>query len=384
MRRREGPILTAPSMASSSSPSQVICASFNQDNSMFSVGTKDGFKIFDARNGRLCYEKSLGGFNIVEMLFGTNLLAIVGTGEQPAMSPRRLCLFNTKTGASKRDLNFKTSILAVRLSRKRLVVVLQDRTFVYDLNSTTILDEIETVPNTKGLCAFAPNSEECYLALPASTSKGSALVYKASKPELICQIDAHLAPLAAMVFSLNGMYLATASEKGTMIRVHLVAQATKSHSFRRGTYPSTIYSLAFSPSVDLPDVLVATSSSGSLHMFFLDASRNARRQANTLFSSVIPGSVTDALDPANHHVIHNVVTADIKSCLAVHSVENSQNSSKFPSLKTVIYIVTHNGYFREYLIGTTKSNESSWLLEREFNLLDAYSGSPKQNELHID
>lgn len=36
------------------------------------------------------------------------------------MSPRRLCLFNTKTGASKRDLNFKTSILAVRLSRKRL------------------------------------------------------------------------------------------------------------------------------------------------------------------------------------------------------------------------------------------------------------------------
>lgn len=39
---------------------------------------------------------------------------------QPAMSPRRLCLFNTKTGASKRDLNFKTSILAVRLSRKRL------------------------------------------------------------------------------------------------------------------------------------------------------------------------------------------------------------------------------------------------------------------------
>ncbi|XP_066328953.1 autophagy-related protein 18b-like [Miscanthus floridulus] len=371
-------------MASSSSPSQIICVSFNQDNSMFSVGTKDGFKIFDARNGRLCYEKNLGGFNIVEMLFGTNLLAIVGTGEQPAMSPRRLSLFNTKTGASKRDLNFKTSILAVRLSRKRLVVVLQDRTFVYDLNSTTILDEIETVPNTKGLCAFAPNSEECYLALPASTSKGSALVYKASKPELICQIDAHQAPLAAMVFSLNGLYLATASEKGTMIRVHHVAQATKSHSFRRGTYPSTIYSLTFSPSVDLPDVLVATSSSGSLHMFFLDASRNARRQANTLLSSVIPGSVTDALDPANHHVIHHVVTADIKSCLAVHSVENSQNSSKFPALKTVIYIVTHDGYFREYLINTTKSNESSWFLVREFNLLDSCSGSPKQNEQHID
>jgi autophagy-related protein 18 len=114
----------------------------------------------------------------------------------------------------------------------RLVVVLQHKTFIYDLNSTTILEEIETVPNTKGkiptavrlpnisdymsswtmekslssvdsfyisylplmhasksgLCAFAPNPEACYLAIPASTSKGSALVYRASEPELICQV----------------------------------------------------------------------------------------------------------------------------------------------------------------------------------------------------
>ncbi|CAN6238198.1 unnamed protein product [Urochloa humidicola] len=56
------------------------------------------------------------------------------------------------------------------------------------INSTTILEEIEAVFNIKGLFAFAPNSEECYLAMPASTSKGSALVYKASKPELICQL----------------------------------------------------------------------------------------------------------------------------------------------------------------------------------------------------
>ncbi|KAG8072712.1 hypothetical protein GUJ93_ZPchr0006g41432 [Zizania palustris] len=107
-------------MASSSSPSpQILCASFNQDNSLFYTGTKDGFKIFDARTGRLCYEKSLGGISNMEMYFGTSLLAIVGTGEQTALSPRRLCLFNTKTGATKKDLNFKTSVLAVQLSEQR-------------------------------------------------------------------------------------------------------------------------------------------------------------------------------------------------------------------------------------------------------------------------
>lgn len=41
------------------------------------------------------------------------------------------------------------------------------------------------------------------------------------------QIDAHRSPLAAMVLSSNGMYIATASEQGTIIRVHLVSDATK-------------------------------------------------------------------------------------------------------------------------------------------------------------
>lgn len=41
------------------------------------------------------------------------------------------------------------------------------------------------------------------------------------------QIDAHRGPLAAIVLSSNGMYIATASEQGTIIRVHLVSEATK-------------------------------------------------------------------------------------------------------------------------------------------------------------
>lgn len=32
----------------------------------------------------------------------------------------------------------------------RLVVILQEKTYIYDLNSLTILDTIDTVPNTKG------------------------------------------------------------------------------------------------------------------------------------------------------------------------------------------------------------------------------------------
>lgn len=50
----------------------------------------------------------------------------------------------------------------------------------------------------------------------------------------------------------------------------------QSYSFRRGTYPSTIFSLSFGPSADLPDILLATSSSGSVHIFSLGFDVNER------------------------------------------------------------------------------------------------------------
>lgn len=161
------------------------------------------------------------------MLFSSSLLAIVGAGEQPSLSPRRLCLFNTVTGVALEELNFLTSILAVRMNKKRLIVILQEKTFIYDINSLKILDTIDTVPNPKGLCAFSPSLDGSFLALPASTTKGSLLVYNVSDLRLHCEIDAHRSPLAVLSLSSGGTHIATASEQGTMIRIHLVSDATK-------------------------------------------------------------------------------------------------------------------------------------------------------------
>ncbi|KAL6185481.1 hypothetical protein ACLB2K_041614 [Fragaria x ananassa] len=222
LRRPE--LMANQSSSSSSSSYPILCASFNQDSSYFGIGTKHGFKVFDSNTGRLSYERA---FVIVEMLFCSSLLAIVGAGEEPSLSPRRLCLFNKTTGTALRELNFLTSILAVRMNRKRLVVILQDKTYVYDINSLAILDTIDTVSNLKGLCAFSSGLDGCFLALPASISKGSVLLYNVMDLHLHCEIDAHRAPLAAIALSSNGIYIATASEQGTIIRVHLVSEATK-------------------------------------------------------------------------------------------------------------------------------------------------------------
>ncbi|XP_022153339.1 autophagy-related protein 18b isoform X2 [Momordica charantia] len=396
-------------MANQPSSYPILCASFNQDASLFAIGTRDGFRIFDSNNGRLCYERALGAFNIVEMLFSSNLVAIVGAGEQPSLSPRRLCLFNTMSGNALRELNFLTSILAVRMNRKRyiliqrrgahefienidrlnltsklklgiivLVVLLQDKTYIYDINSLTILDTIDTVPNSKGICAFSPSLDGCFLALPASITKGSLLLYNVMELQLHCEIDAHITPLATMVLSSNGMYIATASEQGTMIRVHLVLEATKSYSFRRGSYPSTIFSLSFGPCSQVPEILVATSSSGSVHVFPLGFAINQRssRRSGGFLGSIMPDSISDALDPANHHIVHNAVPAGIKSYAVIRKVGRvADASSETVACRITLSIITYCGYFQEYNLSLNNQNEFSRSLDREFNLLTAISNN---------
>lgn len=370
--------------SSSSSSSQILCASFNQDNSGFAISTRDGFKIFDSNTGRLCYERASGAFVVVEMLYSSSLLAIVGGGEQPSLSPRRLCLFNTTKGTALRELNFLTSVLAVRLNKKRLVVVLQEKTYIYDLNTLAILDAIDTVPNVKGLCAFSPSLDGCFLALPSSTTKGSVLVYNVMELHSHCEIDAHRSPLAAIVMSFNGMYIATASEQGTIIRVHLVSEATKSYSFRRGTYPSTIFSLSFGPSTQLPEILVALSSSGSIHVFSLGLAINQRgRRSSSFLGSLLPDSVNDAFDPAHHRVLQKAVPAGVKSNVVVRKVDKIADTSLSESVasRATLSVITFNGHFLEYTVDVNTQNESKWRLESEFNLLAVISGEEQHFQL---
>ncbi|KAL8502371.1 hypothetical protein ACS0TY_021495 [Phlomoides rotata] len=361
-------------MPNQSSSHPILCASFNQDNSCFAIGTKDGFKIFDCDTGRLLYDRVVGAFIIVEMLYRSSLLAIVGAGEQPSLSPRRLCLFNTINGAALRELNFLTSILAVRVNRKRLIVVLKEHTYIYDVNTLEIKRIIDTVPNLQGLCAYSASMDNPYLAFPASSTEGSVLIYNVMDLQSHCEIRAHRSPLAAMAFSSNGTYIATASEQGTIIRVHLISDATKSYSFRRGSYPSTIFSLSFGPSADLPDILLATSSSGSIHIFSLGFDLNERsRKSNSFLGSIMPDSVSDALDPAHHFVFHHAFAAGLRSNAVVRKTEKASGTSMSEPvvLRATISVVTFGGYFQEYSFRLNHKNEAAWTLEHEFNLLTA-------------
>ena len=72
-------------------------------------------------------------------------------------------------------------------------------------------------------------------------------------------IAAHDAELSAISLSADGQRLATASEKGTIIRVWDTLSGAKLNELRRGSVKAEIYSIAFNESNAF---LAASSSSG--------------------------------------------------------------------------------------------------------------------------
>jgi autophagy-related protein 18 len=186
------------------------------------------------------------------------------------------------------ELTFPSAVLAVRLNRKRLAVVLEEEIYLYDISNMTLLYTIATSPNPSAICALSPSSENCYIAYPlpkpredtadkrpshappgstyVAPTSGEVLIFDTLALKAVNVVEAHRAPLSCIALNNDGTVLATASETGTIIRVFSVPRGLKLYQFRRGTYPSTIYSMSFNLSSTL---LCVSSTTDTVHIFRL-------------------------------------------------------------------------------------------------------------------
>eukprot|EP01116_Phalansterium_solitarium_P024538 TRINITY_DN9013_c0_g3_i2.p1 TRINITY_DN9013_c0_g3~~TRINITY_DN9013_c0_g3_i2.p1 ORF type:complete len:358 (+),score=128.19 TRINITY_DN9013_c0_g3_i2:216-1289(+) len=255
--------------------SGVLFVDFNQDASCVSVGTADGFKVFNTYpKFTEVHNQEMGGVGICEMLFCSSLVALVGAGDQDSrvLSPRKLHMVNTKNKTTICELNFVTPVLAVKLNRKRMVVVMETKIHIYDIGTIKILHTIDTPPNPKGLVAFAPSDENCYLCYPASAERGEIALFDALMLQPLGVLHAHKTPVAKLSINQAGTLLASASNKGTVVRVFQLPDDTIRYQFRRGSYPANVHSIAFSADSSL---LCVSSDTGTVHIFKVDSNSSA-------------------------------------------------------------------------------------------------------------
>jgi autophagy-related protein 18 len=187
------------------------------------------------------------------------------------------------------ELTFHGMVVAVKMNRKRLVVILEETVFIYDISNMKMLHSQLTPINPAGICAISPNSENNYLALPhhqktppnpqsqpshvpksivKEAISGDVLLYDLNKMEEVTVIPAHQAPVSCIAINNDGTLMATSSDKGTVIRIFSIPDGKKLFQFRRGSMPARIYSMSFNAASTL---LCVSSATETVHIFKLSA-----------------------------------------------------------------------------------------------------------------
>jgi WD40 repeat protein len=136
---------------------------------------------------------------------------------------------------------------------------------VYNFADLTLLHTIETVSNPKGLCALCADSRLCVLACPG-LQKGHVRVelFDIARQTLV---SAHESALSCLALNADGSRLATASERGTLVRVWDTRTGGRLAELRRGAEPAEIQCLSFNAD---SSCCLASSDHGTVHIFKLE------------------------------------------------------------------------------------------------------------------
>ena len=237
-------------MESKTQNDKAISISFNQDYSLFSFGTENGFKIFNTFPFNQGYEKNLsGGISKCELSYRSNYLALIGGGRSPKFNNKKVILYNDEKGLIESEYKFTTPVLNVKLKKFLIFIVCEKKIFVFNIETSQNIDSLETSTNKNGMIAINGDPEKTIMACPIEfnendSDKGYISIknYKNNKCfPFLAQDD----KISYMAMDYYGLLLATANEKGTLIRIHSCKDGTLLQECKRGKEKAQISYINF-------------------------------------------------------------------------------------------------------------------------------------------
>ena len=208
-----------------------------------------------------------GGIGKIEMLKKTNILALVGGGANPRFSPKKIIIWDDHQGRIISILRFNKNVLNVRLTKEKIFGITEDKIFIINLDTLETKNVLETFENPTGIMGISDEyNNRLIIAYPIRhqgfVNIRNCINKKSSKDSKI--INAHESKLACISINKDGTLLATASDKGTLIRIFVIQNGENITTFRRGTKNVSMNCITFSPN----NIFIGcTSDGGTIHIF---------------------------------------------------------------------------------------------------------------------
>ena len=220
-----------------------------------------------------------GGIGIIEMFQRTNLLALVGGGKNPKFQINQLIIWDDHQGKIISKLRFNENLMSVRLRNNKIIVLTRNKFYAFNMKTLVTIAIIKTYDNPLGIIATSNGdiNNKLIVAFPYESQGHVFLGEITQKCEKLSVVQAHDSKIACISINKDGTLLATASDKGTLIRIFTTNDGQKFSEFRRGTKTVEMNCIAFDPNNKF---IGCSSNVGTIHIFSIAAIIKALDEKN--------------------------------------------------------------------------------------------------------
>ena len=197
------------------------------------------------------------------MLKTTNILALVGGGKKPKYPLNKIIIWDDNKVKVISELRFNTNVLNVKLKMDIIIGVCEKKIYIFNINTLDTIDMYDTFENINGIISLSTADFISILAFPYE-KKGQVRLVNFNSHTQPPIIEAHESGIACLSINVNATLLATASDKGTLIRVFNISDGKLIAELRRGSKNSEINCIVFDKNNKF---IGCASESGTIHIF---------------------------------------------------------------------------------------------------------------------
>ena len=128
----------------------------NQTQEYFAVATNIGFEIVQNDSSSTRLKKKSQVLNesvcLIEMMYKTNIIVLVLASQK-----NKVVIWDDHEKKNRTEITFNagSEIRNIRLRKDMLVVVLDDKVFVFNFETLKLIEQVETCQNVLGLCSLS-------------------------------------------------------------------------------------------------------------------------------------------------------------------------------------------------------------------------------------
>jgi WD40 repeat protein len=196
----------------------------------------------------------------------SSLAVFAGAKGQRSFSERSVCVYDWSKQRPISDIECPEAVSSIIGVGSIFAIAFQSEVRLYNYNPPSLAAQFHCATNPSAPCDVAERAGQAFVAL-TGRQVGYLKIVSVGSPSDYREVVAASHPLTMVRFNREATFVATASERGTLIRIINAVTGDVVGELRRGSFHANILSLAFAPQGKF---LAAYSDRGTIHLFGLE------------------------------------------------------------------------------------------------------------------